>query len=87
MKTVIFDQTFSGASPTYTTNPFAVDESTTALGVYIKYVQGTETQLQLTIVHQDQAEADWFDVAEISGGPGTNPVLAYDYIFTASATV
>ncbi len=85
MKEVILDRTL--AVGTFTSNPFSVDESTTALGLYIKYTKGTETQLQLTVVHQDQVEDDWYDVSEISGGPGTNPVLAYDYIFTASQTI
>lgn len=71
---------------TLTSNPFSVDESTKEIGLYIKYVIGAETGITVTVVTQDIAEADWFEIAAESGGAGTNPVLSYEHIFVGSAT-
>ena len=85
MKKVILDETLS-TGVTLTSNPYEVTDSATMLGLYIKYVKGTETDVRITVVHQDQVDVEWFDVSEISGGPGVNPILPYQYVLTANFT-
>lgn len=84
-KVVAYDATVIPATA-FPSNPIAVPTSSTKLFIDLKYTQGKEDGIVLSLEYQDTARDYWSKVGDIGGSPapGKNAILAFEWTLGTS---
>lgn len=90
MKKRVFNETpVPALGTTIRSDLFDVGGVAKKAAILVDYTAGAEDGMSLAIEWQDIAEANWYQMGDLTGAPapGTNPWLPFIFTFTASATV